>query len=158
MFICSVLLLVAWVWLSYKLSSLYVFAGPLGPAFISTVVSVVGSLGFTGVGLVLGFGFNYYLISNNNVTMDNFDQVQKYDGSVSGDFFRLYIITAIVLISLYFQILAIGILSLNLNQIDGKPWLGLLVGILCGVSEPLIAAKLKQVFRPSAPKASGMLH
>jgi hypothetical protein len=146
------------LFLSYELRTLYSYAEPLGASFVGTVVSVIGSIGFTGIGLGLGFSFNFYLINHEKITIDNFDQAQKYNWSISGDFFHLYIITAIVLILLYFKVLALGILTLNLNQIQGQPWLGLLVGILCGVSEPLIAEKLKQVFRPASSKVSVGTH
>jgi hypothetical protein len=137
-----------WVILTYNIGHLYSIGGPLGSPFVGTVVNITGAVGFTAVGLVIGVGLSVFA-ANNKLTIDSFDKIQRYDLPVISYFLYLYVLTAAVLILLYFQLLIIGIKTTTLDQVYSQPSLGLIIGLLCGFSESLIVQRLAQVIMPS---------
>lgn len=153
----GLLLCLAWIILTSFITKLYAFAGALGPSLIGQVVNIVGVVGFTLIGLVFGVGLSVY-VTNNKLTLENFDKIQRYELPVTTYFIYLYILTAVVLVLLYFNVLVLGVGSTTLNQVSSQPPLGLLVGLLCGGSELLIAERIIQVIRPSTPRISESPH
>ena len=141
--ICAILVLCV-----IKLNLLYSVAAPLEQSFVGAVVNIIGGFGFALLGLLAGATLSIF-VSNRRMTIDNFDKIQRYGLSIKTYFVYLYIVTAVVLLLLWFKIVVHGIGSVTLNQVAEKPYFGLLIGLLCGISDPIIADWVIQVVKPS---------
>lgn len=104
-------------------------------------VNALGSAGFTFVGIALGVSLAEFL-ANLNLSYENFDRISRYQ--MPFGWYVVYVITlaAVLLVVLYLDIIRVGVRDILLNDLASNPKLGVIAGLLCGLSEPHVASLL----------------
>lgn len=101
---------------------------------------------FAGIalGLIL-IGF----LRNRLISYDNFDSIFRYRMPPSLYLLFISCLGLAILAIVGFNIVVLGIGNLSLNDVTANPVIGLMIGLLCSISEPLVSALVVQQLRPS---------
>jgi hypothetical protein len=86
------------------------------------------------------------------------DLLGRFDPYNFRPFERLAYVTLLalgIMIILYFPVVKLGIGDVLLNNYQQRPSLGILIGLLAGASEPILARFFEQALRPQQAGASG---
>ena len=151
--IIGLVLLAIWLLLTIKEQSIYITMSPIDKNSVGNVVNIIGAAGFTLIGLIIGVALSIYS-TNSHLTIDNFDNIQRYGLPITTYFGFLYALCAVVLLLLIFNVVVLGVGSVTLNPVLSEPYLGLLIGLLCGISKSLVVPMVVQIVRPSLARSS----
>jgi hypothetical protein len=98
-------------------------------------------------GVVLGVVFTAFVL-NRTLTYEKIQTFDPYYFSPGLRFFYISIISYILLAALWFNVIMLGLGGVLLNDVRDKPEIGLLIGLVCGISEALVVELLVSRFRP----------
>ena len=105
-------------------------------------------------GDVLGVVF-IGMVANRTLTFDKITTFDPYYFPTWLRFLYIAIVSGVLLIALWFKFVMLGIGGYLLNDVKTDPSAGLVIGLLCGVSEALVVelllSRLKPVERSAAP-------
>lgn len=83
-------------------------------------------------------------IRNRNITYDNFDVIYRYKFSPIRHCLFITFICAALQILLFFDVFQIGVGSLLLNDVKTNPSIGIIIGFVCAVAEPVVSSLIEQ--------------
>jgi hypothetical protein len=121
---------------------------------ILAAINLIGSVGFTFVGIALGVCIIEFVV-NLNITYDTFDRIGRYRMPFGWYLFYIAALSTTLLVILYYQLIQVGVGPLLLNDVQTDPKIGFIVGILCGIAEPHVVSLVTLVFKPVQKKESG---
>jgi hypothetical protein len=105
-------------------------------------------------GDVLGVVF-IGMVANRTLTFDRITTFDPYYFPPGLRFLYIAVVSCVLLIALWFKFVMLGIGGYLLNSVETEPRAGLVIGLLCGVSEALVVelllSRLKPVERGTAP-------
>lgn len=104
------------------------------------------------VGIALGLILSGFL-RNRVISYDNFDQIYIYRMHPRRYLVLIGSLAIVMLILLAFDVFVLGVGSLQLNGIIDNASIGLVIGLLCAISEPLIAQMVIQQMKPTSQSA-----
>ncbi len=103
-------------------------------------------LAFVGIALgLLLIGF----LRNRLISYDNFDSIFRYRMAPSLYLLFISCLGLTVLAIVGFNIVVLGVGNLNLNDVLENPAIGIMIGLLCSISEPFVSALVVRQLRPS---------
>ena len=86
--------------------------------------------------------------TNTLLTFDKVGRLDQYDFFPWERFVWVSLIAFVLLAALWFDLFVIGIGNVALNKVREEPSFGFLIGLVCGISEALIADLLIKRFQP----------
>lgn len=98
-------------------------------------------------GVVLGVVFTAFVL-NRTFTFEKIRIFDPYYFAPGLRFFYISIISYILLAALWFKVVMLGLGGVLLNDVKDVPEIGLLIGLVCGISEALVVELLVSRFRP----------
>jgi hypothetical protein len=126
------------------------------PQFLKTQVSRDAFEGFLAwlipacllhPGVVLGVVFTAFVL-NRTFTFEKIRNFDPYFFPPGLRFFYVSIISYVLLAALWFKVVMLGLGGVLLNDVKEVPAIGLLIGLICGISEALVVELLVSRFRP----------
>ncbi|HSD92282.1 MAG TPA: hypothetical protein VLB11_04580 [Methyloceanibacter sp.] len=119
-------------------------------AVLNGVINILGILGFALLGAVAGNLF-FTLVRGRNVTFDNFDRLNPYRFSVNIHLTYLVLLVLVVLLTLYFNVITIGIGDLVLNKFTESAPLAIVIGLVCALAEATLVTLIQGRVQSIAP-------
>ena len=121
----------------------------LTPKSVSDFGTSVGAYGMALFGVVFGsllmaFG------RNRNITFENFTQIKTYRLGVVKYLTFLSVLAAIIMILLYHKVVQFGLGTIVLNDFIEFPSYGVIIGLVCAVSEPFILGLVTENLTPDS--------
>lgn len=95
-----------------------------------TLAIVGGSIGL----ILLGF------LRNRKITWETFDSIYQYGMKPHNYLMLIMILALVVMIMVVLNVFTLGVGSIILNDVVTEPQNGLIIGLLCSISEPLISS------------------
>lgn len=136
-FFGGIALTAAWIALVSNLPRLYGLT-TFTPETVNVAVNAFGAVGFALLGLAIGVTFMAHF-TNLNITYDSIEKISKYKFTVPEYYRYLYLLLAVVLVLLFFDVVQVGVAQILLNDMKAFPVFGLFAGLVCSVTEPAIA-------------------
>jgi hypothetical protein len=93
-------------------------------------------------------------IRNRDIGFDNFDVIYRYGFSPLRHLLFVTTIGLVFLILLVFNVFQIGVGGLLLNEVSTNPPLGIIVGLVCSISEPSVS-RIISTLEPIVSDTSG---
>ncbi len=103
-------------------------------------LSVIGG----SCGLVL-IGF----LRNREISYDSFDAIYKYGMSPGRYLLLIMVLALVVLVLVAFKVFILGVGNVELSDVTNKPQIGLVIGLLCSISEPLVSGMVINQVKPA---------
>lgn len=119
-------------------------------AVLNGVINILGILGFALLGAVAGNLF-FTLVRGRNVTFGNFDRLNPYRFSVNIHLTYLVLLVLVVLLTLYFNVITIGIGDLVLNKFTESAPLAIVIGLVCALAEATLVTLIQGRVQSIAP-------
>lgn len=109
----------------------------------------MGAYGMALFGVILGallmaFG------RNRNITFENFTQIKIYRLGVVKYLIFLSVLAAIIMILLYHRLVQFGLGTILLNDFNEIPSYGVIIGLVCAISEPFILGLVTENLSPDS--------
>jgi hypothetical protein len=98
-------------------------------------------------GVVLGVVFIAFVV-NRTLTFDKIRTFDPYYFSPGLRFLYVSIISYVLFAALWFNLIMLGIGGFLLNNVKDRPGAGLLIGLVCGISEAVVVELLVSRFKP----------
>lgn len=102
--------------------------------------------------MTIGTCLGLILISflrNREITYENFDEIYLYRLSPLRYFILIEVLALILMILVAFDMIIVGVGAVRLNDIVSNWPLGLILGLLCSISEPLVSGLVINQVRPT---------
>jgi len=116
---------------------------------ITTAAMFLAGLGMALIGVILGSLLMVFAL-NRNLTFENFSSVRLYQLGPFKYLLFVSLLTVVVAILLAFEVVQIGLGGSLLNDFTKMPSLGVLIGLMCSVSEPIIMTLVSDNLRPGS--------
>ena len=144
--VSGILVIILWLMMQSRYAKLYPIFN--NDNLVSNSVTLFGAFGFALIGIGVATCVASYM-QNRDLNYINFDQIRKYYWEPHQYLLYIAMLCILFFVLLLSQILQVGIGNNLLNQVKTHSELGILVGITCGFSEPLIASLLTKGFSPA---------
>jgi hypothetical protein len=92
----------------------------------------------------------YAVVRNQNISYENLRLMDKYCFHPLERFGYIFIVTMVMGILLYFNVVTLGLAGIILNEFKTNPEYALITALVCGLSEPIVINIVRDVSRPKA--------
>lgn len=129
----------------------------IAPESIKDLNNPLLAFSFSLLGIALGVSISATMRLR-QVSAELIGNFDPYDFSPLSRFFYVTLLATGIFVLLYFDVVKLGVGSTLLNEFMDKPAIGLLIGLIAGVSEPVLANIFEARAKPETSDKPGSTH